>query len=95
MQVFTEWAGRNHMGDTNIVKAVRFAPDGTCLLSSSEDCLLRLFEVRVIPMYVYLKCGALRLHGPASFAMTDATTAAVGTVRLEPLPDVSGRRDHL
>jgi WD40 repeat protein len=29
----------------NVVKAVRFSPDGTCLLTSSEDHVLRVFEV--------------------------------------------------
>ena len=29
----------------NLVKAARFSPDGTCLLTSSEDHVLRVFEV--------------------------------------------------
>ncbi len=34
-----------HRTFNNVVKAVRFSPDGTCLLTSSEDHILRVFEV--------------------------------------------------
>ena len=41
--------------DNNIVKAVAFSPDGTCVLSASEDCLLRVFEVGTFQCAMVLK----------------------------------------
>lgn len=49
----------------NVVKAVRFSPDGTCLLTSSEDHILRVFEVPHHLVY----------DTPTSFSVTAAAAA--------------------
>jgi WD40 repeat protein len=40
------WTGSSTgMADNNLVKTVHFSPDGTCVLSASEDSILRVYEV--------------------------------------------------
>jgi WD40 repeat protein len=43
------WTGSSTgMADNNLVKTVHFSPDGTCVLSASEDSILRVYEVRCL-----------------------------------------------
>jgi WD40 repeat protein len=43
------WTGSSTgMADNNLIKTVHFSPDGTCVLSASEDAMLRVYEVHCL-----------------------------------------------
>jgi WD40 repeat protein len=49
------WTGSSTgMADNNLIKTVHFSPDGTCVLSASEDSILRVYEVRCVTKYFNL-----------------------------------------
>ena len=58
-----------HRAFNNVVKAVRFSPDGTCLLTSSEDHVLRVFEV---PHHLIYDTASTSSTGTAAAADPDS-----------------------